>query len=91
MSPNTNNTFETDDTKRDNDFKLISDELKRQFDLRMRFDDSHDAKFGIILGFIMVIIVQIALTTEYTNIVMANPIAFAFFLIGFAAIFCLFG
>ena len=35
MSPNTNNTFETDDTKRDNAFKLISDELKRQFDLRM--------------------------------------------------------
>ena len=80
------NLRETDDIKREGDFKLISDELKRQFDLLMRVDDSHNIKSGILLGFIMVIIVQITLTTEYTNIVTTNPIAFASFIIGFSAI-----
>lgn len=33
---------ETEDSKRVSDFKLISDELKRQFDLQMWVDDSHN-------------------------------------------------
>jgi hypothetical protein len=36
------NLKETEDSKRVSDFKLISDELKRQFDLQMRVDDSHN-------------------------------------------------
>jgi ABC-type transport system involved in multi-copper enzyme maturation permease subunit len=75
-----------EDSKRENDFKLISDELKRHFDLLMRVDDSHNVKAGIILGFIMLIIVQITLSTEYTNLLSAKPIAFIIFAIGFVAI-----
>jgi hypothetical protein len=81
---------EADDTKRENDFRLIFDELKRQFDLLMRVDDSHNVKAGLILGFIMLIIVQITLTTEYTNLVAAKPIALILFAIGFVAIICSF-
>ncbi len=36
------NLKETEDSKRVSDFKLISDELKQQFDLQMRVDDSHN-------------------------------------------------
>jgi hypothetical protein len=81
---------EADDAKRENDFKLISDELKRQFDLKMRVDDSHNVKLSIILGFIMVIIVQITLTTQYINLVTAKPVATVFFGFGFLAIICAF-
>jgi hypothetical protein len=77
-------------TKRENDFKLISDELKRQFDLMTRVDDSRNVKLSIILGFIMVVIVQIALTTGYANIVIAKPAALVFFAIGFLAAVCAF-
>jgi hypothetical protein len=81
---------EADDTKRASDFTLISDELKRQFDLKMRVDDSHNVKLSIILGFIMVIIVQITLTTEYTTLVTAKPVMTIFFALGFLAIICAF-
>jgi hypothetical protein len=81
---------EADDAKRENDFKLISDELKRQFELLLQGDDSFTVKAGIVLGFIMVIIVQITLTTGYTDLIMARPTAFVFFLIGFLAIICAF-
>jgi hypothetical protein len=86
MKTNPKENVKIYDTKRDTDFKLISDELKRQFDLEIRVDDSHNVKSGIILGFIMLTIVQITLTTEYTSLVIAKPIAFVFFLIGFLAI-----
>jgi len=66
------NSQGADERRRDNDFTIISDELKRRFDLLMQVDDSHITKSGIILGFIMVIIVQITLTTEYTSAVMAR-------------------
>jgi hypothetical protein len=79
------NLQETDDSRRENDFKLISDELKHRFDLLMQVDDSHITKSGIILGFIMVIIVQITLTTEYTSVVMAKPISSILFVLAFVA------
>ncbi len=84
------NLDETEQTKRKNDFKLISDELKRQFDLKIRVDDSHNIKLSIILGFIMVILVEITLTTEYTNLVVAKPTTTIFFAVGFLAIICAF-
>jgi hypothetical protein len=73
------------------DFKLIFDELKRRFDLLMQVDDSHITKSGIILGFIMVIIVQITLTTEYTSVVMAKPVSSILFIIAFLAMLIAFG
>lgn len=90
MSQSESDSIKSDDEKRDKDFKLISDELKRQFDILLRFDDSHDTKSGIILGFIMIVIIQISLTTEYTNLVLTKPIALVFFFFGFAVIFCSF-
>jgi hypothetical protein len=75
---------------KESDLKLISDELKRQFDLKMRVDEAHNVKLSIILGFIMVIIVQITLTTEYTTLVTAKPVTTIFFALGFLAIICLF-
>ena len=84
------NLKETEDIKREKDFKLISDELKRQFDLKIRVDDSHNIKLSIILGFIMIVIGQITLTTGYTNLVTAKPVSFIFFAIGFLAIICAF-
>jgi hypothetical protein len=87
MNQSENSLIKSDDEKRINDFKLISDELKRQFDILLRFDDSHDTKSGIIIGFIMLVIIQISLTMDYTNKVIAKPIASAFFLVGFATIF----
>jgi len=90
MSQSKSDSIKSDDEKRNNDFKLIVDELKRQYDIALRFDDSHDMKSGVILGFIMVVIVQISLTTEYTNLVLTKPLASLFFTIGFGAIFCSF-
>lgn len=85
------NLQDSDESRRESDFKLISDELKRRFDLLMQVDDSHITKSGIILGFIMVIIVQITLTTEYTSVVMAKPVSSILFLIAFVAMLCAFG
>jgi hypothetical protein len=84
------NLDEIENSKREDDFKLISDELKRQFDLMIRVDDSHNVKLSIILGFIMVVIVQITLTTSYTNIMTFAPFAFVLFVVGFLAIICSF-
>ncbi|MHB1348170.1 MAG: hypothetical protein ACYCXK_11845 [Candidatus Humimicrobiaceae bacterium] len=44
-----------------NSLKAIGDEVIRQFDLLLKIQDSHDAKIGIILGFIILILVQIFL------------------------------
>jgi hypothetical protein len=84
------NLQETDESRRENDFRIISEELKRRFGLLMQVDDSHITKSGIILGFIMVIIVQITLTTEYTSVVMAKPVSSILFIIAFAAMLCSF-
>ena len=81
---------EADGPKRENDFRLISDELKRQFELLIQGDDSFTIKAGIVLGFVMVIIVQITLTTGYTDSIMAKPTALILFVIGFLAIICAF-
>jgi hypothetical protein len=90
MKANLKNDIGTEDTKRGSDLKLISDELKRQFDLKMRVDDSHNVKLSIILGFIMVIIVQITLTAEYATLVTAKPVTTVFFGLGFLSILCAF-
>lgn len=80
------NFDEAEQSTRENDFKLISDELKHRFDLLMQVDDSHITKSGIILGFIMVIIVQITLTSEYISVVIAKPVSETFFILAFAAL-----
>jgi uncharacterized membrane protein (DUF485 family) len=84
------NPNETEDTKRENDFRLISDELKRQFELVMRVDDSHNVKLSILLGFVMVVLVQLTLTIPLSNIATATPFVSISFLIGFLAIICSF-
>jgi len=78
----TKGTLKTDIAKDDDDFKLVYDELKRQYDILLRFDDAHDLKTGVILGFIVVIIVQITLSNGYVNLVTRNSISFLLFLAG---------
>lgn len=41
------------------DFKHIANEIKRQYDVVLRIDDSLDTKTGIILGFIFIVTAQI--------------------------------
>jgi len=55
----TNDAVKEDIAKKDNDFKLIYEELKRQYDTLLRIDDSHDLKAGVFLGFIVVIIMSL--------------------------------
>jgi len=69
------------------DFKLIYDELKRQYDILLRFDDLHDLTTGVILGFIIVVKVQITLSNGYINTVVRNSTSFLLFFIGFVLIF----
>lgn len=44
--------------------KAIGNEIIRQYDLMIKIQDSHDAKVGIILGFIILILVQIFLNIK---------------------------
>lgn len=84
---NTRDTLKEAITKNDNDFKLIYNELKRQYDTLLKFDDSHDLKAGVFLGFIVVIIAQITLSNDYINTVTKSLVSLIPFLIGFISIF----
>jgi hypothetical protein len=49
------------------DFKLISEEISRQYDVIMGNAQAQIDKIGILLGFILLIIVQVSLTNDLTD------------------------
>jgi hypothetical protein len=79
-------------TTREQDFERLSRELQRQFELLLQFDTSIDTKSGIILGFIMLIIAQIALNLAFADTITSHSLGttmlftagYAFILISFA-------
>jgi hypothetical protein len=74
-----------DRTAREQDFERLSKELQRQFELLLQFDTSVDTKSGIILGFIMLIIAQIALNLGFIDTITSHALSTtALFLAGFA-------
>lgn len=68
--------------KQDADFNVFSNEIKRQYDLLINFDDSRDTKVSIMLGFIMLILIQITLSKEFFDIIIQNKIPFYIFISG---------
>jgi len=48
-------------------FAPIASEIRRQFDLEMDFDQSSDTKIGIFLGFIVLVIAQVAFNTNLSS------------------------
>ncbi len=68
--------------KTNTNFHVISDEIKRQYDLQIKIDDSHDTKIGIMLGFILVVLAQITLSKEFTDIIVKNNVSLLVFIIG---------
>ncbi len=74
------------DKMRDDTFKPIIDEIKRQYDLQMRIDNSHDTKIGIMLGFILIVLAQITLSEAFLNEIIKNQISLIIFTIGLLSI-----
>ena len=81
-----------DPKKREQDFERLSEELQRQFELRWQADVVVDTKTGIILGFIMLILVQIALSVGLIGAITSRSVNFitVIFSVGYALIFCSF-
>jgi hypothetical protein len=75
-------------TSREQDFERLSAELQRQFELQWQADATVDTKSGIILGFIMLILVQIALSLGFIDTITSrSQLITALFLIGYGFIF----
>jgi len=74
------------DKMKDSKFKPIIDEIKRQYDLQMRIDNSHDTKIGIMLGFILIVLAQITLSEAFLNEVTKNQISLIIFTVGLLSI-----
>lgn len=68
--------------KQDVDFDVISDEIKRQYELGMKIDDSHDTKIGIILGFTIMVLAQIILNKDFIEFILLNKYSSIMFFIG---------
>jgi len=67
-------------------FNHIADEIKRQYDVVLRLDDSLDTKTGIILGFIFLVIVQITLNVDFIHLVEKGVLHFTIFAVGLSFI-----
>lgn len=72
--------------KKDPNFKVISNEIKRQFELQMKIDDSHDTKIGIMLGFIIIVLAQIVLNNPFLNSILLDKYSLIFFSLGIICI-----
>jgi hypothetical protein len=68
--------------KSNKSFNIISDEIKRQYELQMKVDDSHDTKIGIALGFILVVLAQITLSNQFTDLILNNKASMVVFSLG---------
>jgi hypothetical protein len=68
-------------------FEYIAAEIKRQHDLVTKIDDSLETKIGITLGFIFLVLSQIAFRSEFINLASKNTLLFVVFLCGLGAIF----
>jgi len=68
--------------KDNKDFGIISDEIKRQYESQMKVDDSHDTKIGISLGFIILVLAQITLSNEFTDLILSRQSSMIIFSIG---------
>lgn len=60
----------------------MAKEIERQFNLEMDFDESSDTKIGIFLGFIVVVIVQLALATDLDGVQDQGAASFILFFTG---------
>jgi hypothetical protein len=82
-----------DRAKREQDFDRLSKELQRQFELRLQSDAAVDTKTGVILGFLMLIIIQITLSPGIIDTMTSHSLyttisfyfGYAFILLAFAA------
>jgi len=63
-------------------FQPVANEIERQFDLEMEFDSSSDTKIGIFLGFIVIVIVQLAFATDLDGIGDQGAVSFILFFTG---------
>lgn len=63
-------------------FLPVASEIERQFDLEMQFDSSSDTKIGIFLGFIVIVIVQLAFATDLDGIEEQGAASFILFFTG---------
>lgn len=67
--------LEQEKMKSDEDLSKICDEIRRQFDYVWRGSDSNSSKAGILLGFVVVILIQVALSRLFSDLIpQASPI-----------------
>lgn len=77
----------TKDLEHGNQFEYIAAEIRRQHDVVSRIDDSLDTKISIILGFIFLVLAQIAFRPELTGLATKNVPLSLIFWCGIGAIF----
>jgi hypothetical protein len=78
-----NNGYEPEQETEEYDFRAIAAEIKRQFDLVIKADDALDTKTGILLGFILLIIAQVALNKDFFSLITRSSAELAVFFVGF--------
>ena len=71
-----------DKIKHDEDFRLVSDEIVRQFNVQASTYDSNDTKAGILLGFVLLILSTITLNSGFVQAVAADQTSIWFFVAG---------
>ena len=75
------------ETKKEQKFEPISREIKRQFDLVLKFDESHDTKIQIFLGFAILVIAQVLLNRDSVRAMTNDGLSLLLFLVGTVALF----
>jgi hypothetical protein len=75
------------DAERKDQFEYIAAEIRRQHDVVTKIDDSLDTKIGIILGFIFLVLSQIAFRPELLGLAARNFPLFLVFLGSLVVIF----
>ena len=79
------------DTERKDQFDYIAAEIRRQHDIVTKIDDSLDTKIGIILGFIFLVLSQIAFRPELLGLAARNFPLFLVFSCSLVIIFIALG
>jgi hypothetical protein len=74
------------DGKKDQ-FEYIAAEIRRQADLANKIDDSLDTKISIMLGFILLVLSQVALRSELVDLVTKGNLSSYIFIGGFVIVF----
>lgn len=67
--------------------KKISDEIKRQYHVIIKVDESHDIKIGVFLGFAILVYLELVIRGDISSLFLRTNLSSSFFIMGSIVVF----